>query len=639
MSHVDGTDTNDNNGKKKRRICIVGSGIAGLTMGWLLKRKHEIEENVTIIESTMTIGMDSTSKSCYGARMDVPLRVFSQSYYPNLVSIYDTIGVKYNWANYEFNVRVAGDNRSMFKYNNLRHWLFNYIFGCDIISIPSFSLTNLLSVKYWKIIYEVIRFSWKSRYYLNYGDPNEPTPTLREFLKIEGFSNDFVQIFLLPVFSVICTCSFDDVLNYPCDIVLDYYTSGGGILGTPQLRAYHGTEDVVNRLIEDIDRILTNSKVVSVSWKDHDGDNKNKNNNNTAINSTNNKDNGNVKVTWESNGITYSEWFDEVIMATQANSSLKILGENCPKSLRDVLGNIPYNLNRSILHTDSNLLPPDIRDFTTVSLLLKENKAESECMIWMNRIDDNLKKELSQNVFQTWNPIQEPKKEYVVVDAMLQRPLMNKYSLNNLNELEKHQGKNHLWLIGAYSLYSMPLLENGVRSSIRIANRLGVKWDEYGKQINGTRFEKINPTLIKCNNKTEYKISMIGNIFFGISFLFSLLNRISPFSRKASLSLPPPSSTAVTSAPVSASTPATATTSDNIISDKATTNDTKKCCCSSSSIAVTTTTISSSSPSPSVSPSSSPLSDRGCSRGDEIEVDENGDNTTTKEEREIESKN
>jgi predicted NAD/FAD-binding protein len=90
---------------EKKDIAVIGGGIAGLSCGWLLSQQH----NVTLFEQQNLIGMDASSidvnlsQLCPSSitqeknivRVDVPLRVFSVSYYPNLTNLYSSI-VSYN---------------------------------------------------------------------------------------------------------------------------------------------------------------------------------------------------------------------------------------------------------------------------------------------------------------------------------------------------------------------------------------------------------------------------------------------------------------------------------------------------------------------------------------------------------------
>ena len=43
-----------------------------------------------------------------------------------------------------------------------------------------------------------------------------------------------------------------------------------------------------------------------------------------------------------------------------------------------------------------------------------------------------------------------------------------------MEKLARLQGRAHVWFVGAYSRYSMPLLENGVKSALEVAKALGV---------------------------------------------------------------------------------------------------------------------------------------------------------------------
>ncbi|MEM9304101.1 MAG: FAD-dependent oxidoreductase, partial [Pseudomonadota bacterium] len=70
------------------RIAIIGSGIAGLSAAWRLSQDHE----VTIFEKFGHLGMDAHSLDVRGeggnARVDVPMRVFFDGFYPTLTALY-----------------------------------------------------------------------------------------------------------------------------------------------------------------------------------------------------------------------------------------------------------------------------------------------------------------------------------------------------------------------------------------------------------------------------------------------------------------------------------------------------------------------------------------------------------------------
>ena len=88
------------NAEPQKRVAVIGSGIAGLTAAHLLSRRY----HVTLIEREEVLGMDAHSKTSHNARMDIPLRVFSESYYPNLCRLYRSIGVAFGTADYSFSL-------------------------------------------------------------------------------------------------------------------------------------------------------------------------------------------------------------------------------------------------------------------------------------------------------------------------------------------------------------------------------------------------------------------------------------------------------------------------------------------------------------------------------------------------------
>ena len=86
--------------------------------------------------------------------------------------------------------------------------------------------------------------------------------------------------------------------------------------------------------------------------------------------------------------------------------------------------------------------------------------------------------------------------------------------------LEECQGLGNLYYVGAYVLLSVPLLENGVESSIRTCHKLGAKCPWNPIFSSKTKFNKKNDIDIEnvdnSNNKLmKYTmgISFIGMIF------------------------------------------------------------------------------------------------------------------------------
>ena len=453
---------------RKQTVAVVGTGVAGLTAAYLLSSEYA----VTVFECAETLGMDSASKTFAGARMDVPLRTFSTDYYPNLTALYKRIGVEFSHANYEFACFREGEDTPYFSYFNFyRNELLKRMFGYDVVSLPRLLSWNPVSVaRYFSMLSEYYFF--QKRGPLDLANGSLVNKTFQEYV-LANHSRQFYEELLLPMLSVICTCSWEAVGNYPAEIIVDYLAgrSRDHPMGSTTMRATSGTTETVKRLAASFDRVLTSTRVVRVLPANKQGGRS-------------------PSVTYLHNGVERTESFDHVIMATQANAAVKIL-QASPEHVKALSG-VKYEKSRTILHTDTGMVAKNFKG--TCSLTVKAG--QSDCTIWMNRIDPLLAKELNTSVFQTWNPLEEPRTT-PVVDVIFDRPIMTLDSMANLDLLASVNGKDNVWFVGAYSLYSMPLLENGARSAIRVANKLLVnKYPELGVQLSGESFAKRRPDLV-----------------------------------------------------------------------------------------------------------------------------------------------
>ena len=62
----------------------------------------------------------------------------------------------------------------------------------------------------------------------------------------------------------------------------------------------------------------------------------------------------------------------------------------------------------------------------------------------------------------------------MIADYAFERPVVTPASAQTMARLDASQGAGRVWTVGAYSRFSMPLLENGVKSAMEVARALGV---------------------------------------------------------------------------------------------------------------------------------------------------------------------
>lgn len=441
------------NAEPQKRVAVIGSGIAGLTAAHLLSRRY----HVTLIEREEVLGMDAHSKTSHNARMDIPLRVFSESYYPNLCRLYRSIGVAFGTADYSFSlVDDCRGGGAYFRYVNL------LVRG---LALPLPSPTLLLAPqrlpRYLRLAYQFGRFLRSSP--AQVALPGMGDLCLEDFLAANGYAQAFGPDLLYPMLSVVCTCSYASVRTYPAALIVDYFAGKYGLSGA-QCRAHEGTREAVAKLAQPVARRVTGATVREVRPS---------------------QAGGRPHVEWSSGGgadgaTSHREAFDEVVVATQVSAARRLLrpaaeaSEGADRDVYDALGSFRCERFRVLLHTDASLMPARRRDWSPLNLVVSPTGSAASVTVWMNAIDEKLRQSLSAPVFQTWNPVTEPRPEAVEADVAFERPIVDPAAVRAMGKLARCQGRGSLWLVGSYVRCSMPLLENGVTSAIEVAKRLGV---------------------------------------------------------------------------------------------------------------------------------------------------------------------
>ncbi|KAG0275572.1 hypothetical protein BGZ95_008630 [Linnemannia exigua] len=174
-------------------------------------------------------------------------------YYPNLVRLYRSIGVKFRDADNTlscFNVDndhhiagVAGTGTTTTTptvqdpYLSSRSYRASLNNTVTLPDVPPFSLLNPFPFSrrvlgYCRIARDYLRILFVSKEFLSRGQMmdigkhpiewgNGRVITLREFLEDGGYSFEFAEFFV-PLFACICTCSFERMMEYPACVVLEY---------------------------------------------------------------------------------------------------------------------------------------------------------------------------------------------------------------------------------------------------------------------------------------------------------------------------------------------------------------------------------------------------------------------------------
>jgi uncharacterized protein len=298
----------------RRRIAVVGSGIAGLTAAHVAARTA----HVTLYEADARLGGHADTHHVDGLAIDTGFIVHNQRTYPTLLRLFAEVGVASQPSEMSMSVR---DEETGLEYAGALgpRGLFP-------------TTRNLSRPAYLWMLGEVLRFHRGARALLRATDA-AVDETLREFLAAGGFSAYFHRHFMEPLVAAVWSCDPAVALDYPARYLFEFLAHHGmlTVTGSPQWRTVvGGSGEYVARVAAGLDDVRVGSKVTSVRERP-DG----------------------VELT-DGNGATST--YDAVVIATHPDQALAMLEQPTPAQ-RTVLAAMPYSQNVALLHTDTSLLP------------------------------------------------------------------------------------------------------------------------------------------------------------------------------------------------------------------------------------------------------------------------------------------
>jgi predicted NAD/FAD-binding protein len=353
----------------RRRIAIVGSGIAGLTAGYVLSRT----DDVTVFEAEQRLGGHAHTHQVAGPDgrdiwVDSGFIVHNRETYPLLTRLFSELGVAVQDSEMSMSVSCA---------------------GCGLAYAGQRGLAGLAvglprgGLRYARMLGEVLRFHRSARRLLASSTdprlagqgatvrrftgpraagadissqngaapahlgPDEAGPLLGEFLAAGHYSPYFITHFALPFVAAVWSCPPQTALRYPARYLFAFLRQHGllTVTGSPPWRTVAGgSRSYVERVAKQLASVRTGARVTAVtrpapgaagpaaralvSYADPDG--------------------------------ARTEGFDAIVLATHPDQALRVLADPTPDE-REVLGAFRYSRNETVLHTDGRVLPASPR--------------------------------------------------------------------------------------------------------------------------------------------------------------------------------------------------------------------------------------------------------------------------------------
>ena len=192
----------------RERVAVIGSGISGLTAAFLLQRSYD----VTLFEADGRLGghahtHDVPASGKATIRVDSGFIVHNRVTYPNLVRLFSELGVETAPTSMSMSVRCEGCGLEYAGALGLR----------GVFAQPR----SLVRPAFLRMLTEVRRFHRHARSVLSQeGGPSDET--LGDFLAAGGYSQYFVNHYMVPVVSAVWSAAPDTALLYPARYLFSF---------------------------------------------------------------------------------------------------------------------------------------------------------------------------------------------------------------------------------------------------------------------------------------------------------------------------------------------------------------------------------------------------------------------------------
>lgn len=409
-----------------RRIAVIGSGISGLSAAWLMSQTHD----VTLYEAEDRIGGHSNTVDVdYNGRtipVDTGFIVYNEANYPNLVAMFDHLGVETALSWMSFGASIDG---GAFEYCS------------DPLGLIG-QKSNVVRPRFWRMLADIVKFSRSHREIL--ADGSLTHVGLADYLAQNGYSESYIQDHILPMAAAIWSSSAADIRNYPVQAFVRFFLNHGllELSNRPLWRTVKGgSRQYVSRLVAGYKGAVRLSTGVSRVER-HAG----------------------VVTVTDVHG--HKDIFTDVLIATHADQALAMLSDADAQE-QEILGAFEYTHNRAVLHTDRRLMPKRKSVWSSWNYIgEREWDGNSPLCVtyWMNKLQNVDKK---YPLFVTLNPCRDidPAATFATFDYT--HPLFDQKAMAAQKELWDLQGRGGVWFAGAH--FGSGFHEDGLQAGLAAA--------------------------------------------------------------------------------------------------------------------------------------------------------------------------
>jgi uncharacterized protein len=415
-----------------KHVAVIGGGISGLAAAYFLSRRHR----VSLFEQAPRLGGHTHTVVVDGPDGPLPLDtgflVHNERTYPNLVRLFEEIGIETLDSDMSFSVScpVSG-----FEYSSR--------------GLGGFfaRARNLTTARHYGLLRDILRFNRRAPAVLAVAGAENWT--VGEYLHAEGYGDAFVSRYLAPMASAIWSSSLATIERFPVRNLVQFMHNHGmlAVGSHPAWRVVRGgSHSYIPRLIAPLGQdVHLGVELQSVS-----------------------RDDGGVTLRFADRP---AQRVDEVVFACGGDRVLPLLADASDLE-RAVLTAFTTTANDVWLHTDARFLPSAARARASWNYRLgAEADAAPTVTYDLNRLQ-RIPGPTTYCV--TLNPTAPIAPATVIGRYTYHHPRYSLESVRAQLRWREVSGVRHTHFCGAYWRYGFH--EDGLVSAIRVARDLGVEW-------------------------------------------------------------------------------------------------------------------------------------------------------------------
>eukprot|EP00752_Nemacystus_decipiens_P004454 g4067.t1 len=475
------------------KVAVIGAGVAGLGAAWHLASSPNV--TVTVLEAedragghAHTIDLTLDGKT---VPVDTGFMVFNKENYPNMVGLFEELGVGSEHTDMSFSVSL--DDGEV-------EW------GSKGLSSLFARRKNALSPGFYGMLKEMTRFNREAPRLLELNDEDpRKSVSVREYLKANGFSEHFARYYLVPMAAALWSSTAADVMGHSALAMISFFHNHQmlQVFGRPQWltpagRSRQYVEEICRRIGEDTIELgnacrrvaardpkgaaevqseeddETPAEVLVEAAEAVEGGSEGSGETSDGVKVKKEEDSGRLEVV---DGKGKTRYYDEVVFACPADTALEILGEEASGEERDALGRFTFSENTIYVHSDKRLMPTRRAAWSAWNYLGRSSEiaaaaskgqaAETKPVFvtyWLNALQ-NL--DCAMDVFVSLNPHTPPEPGLVHKTLRYRHPQFSPRAEGGQRLLDSIVGKRGLWFCGAWRGYGFH--EDGLRSGLEAA--------------------------------------------------------------------------------------------------------------------------------------------------------------------------